>query len=319
MLPSKWLFIPLLLMFVMPLAGAGTTNPAVEALLDTAVRLVENTQYNEAASTLERALRISPKDAEIWHLLGQVRLHQGQHSQAQAMAEKSSTLAGKNSSLKQRNRQIIQIAQQLSDQKVPVATAVATLPQEESLPNKEESIIAPEPLVVPDQPTQKKSTVTIVDASKPRKNKTIKEPELLDETETQIASTQPRNRYRHQPPKPLALTSSPSHYNESEYDDSYEHEVHLIYDPGADSVVDNEHYYDHEPEFVHRTEPETLEFPHATVDFKRLLNGIQNNRPKEIARAIKIKRLQKKYKSPKYKKQKKQKKHRKKYTTHARY
>lgn len=50
-------------------------------------------RYTVAASTLERALRISPKDALIWQRLAAVRLEQGRWQLAVQMAAKSNSLA----------------------------------------------------------------------------------------------------------------------------------------------------------------------------------------------------------------------------------
>ncbi|MDJ0741163.1 MAG: tetratricopeptide repeat protein [Gammaproteobacteria bacterium] len=46
-----------------------------------------------AAVSLERALRISPDDAVLWHRLAAVRLSQGRYAMAVQMAAKSNTLA----------------------------------------------------------------------------------------------------------------------------------------------------------------------------------------------------------------------------------
>jgi cytochrome c-type biogenesis protein CcmH/NrfG len=56
---------------------------------------------------LERALRIEPRNAGIWHDLGQIRLHQRKFNQAESMAEKSNGLAGGNGALKARNWRLI--------------------------------------------------------------------------------------------------------------------------------------------------------------------------------------------------------------------
>ena len=85
-------------------------NKAVLALLDNAADAVEQGNLDQAASSLERALRIEPRNASIWHDLGQIRLHQRKFSQAESMAEKSNSLAGGNGSLKARNWRLIAVA-----------------------------------------------------------------------------------------------------------------------------------------------------------------------------------------------------------------
>ena len=85
-------------------------NKAVLALLDNAADAVEQGNLDQAASSLERALRIEPRNASIWHDLGQIRLHQRKFSQAESMAEKSNSLSGGNSSLQARNWRLIAVA-----------------------------------------------------------------------------------------------------------------------------------------------------------------------------------------------------------------
>ena len=50
--------------------------------------------YPLATSSLERALRINPNDADIWYELGRVKLGQGDYAQAQNMARRALALAG---------------------------------------------------------------------------------------------------------------------------------------------------------------------------------------------------------------------------------
>ena len=69
-------------------------------------------QLDAAAQTLERGLRISPKNAPLWSQLALVRLQQHRYGQAQALAAKSINLADGNRDLIRRNRQIISEAQQ---------------------------------------------------------------------------------------------------------------------------------------------------------------------------------------------------------------
>lgn len=85
-------------------------NPAVVALLDSAADYVSSGELEKAAASLERALRIEPKNASIWHDLGQIRLHQRQYEQAESLAAKSNSLAGNNDSLRIRNWRLIAAA-----------------------------------------------------------------------------------------------------------------------------------------------------------------------------------------------------------------
>lgn len=90
-------------------------NPAASALLEEASQQLESGQLDQAAATLERALRIEPDNAATLHYLGQVRLQQGQYQQAEALAARSNTRAGSNADLRHRNARLISAAQQSMD------------------------------------------------------------------------------------------------------------------------------------------------------------------------------------------------------------
>jgi tetratricopeptide (TPR) repeat protein len=85
-------------------------NQAVAALLDSADKYVKSKQLDKAGAALERALRIEPRNAGIWHDLAQIRLHQGQYQQAESLASKSNNLAGDNRGLQSRNWKVIAVA-----------------------------------------------------------------------------------------------------------------------------------------------------------------------------------------------------------------
>lgn len=85
-------------------------NQAVVALLDSADKYVKGGQLDKAGAALERALRIEPRNAGIWHDLAQIRLHQGQYQQAESLASKSNNLAASNRALQSRNWKLISVA-----------------------------------------------------------------------------------------------------------------------------------------------------------------------------------------------------------------
>ena len=85
-------------------------NQAVVALLDSADRYVKAGQLDQAGASLERALRIEPRNAGIWHDLAQIRLHQGQYQQVESLASKSNNLASGNNALQARNWKLIAAA-----------------------------------------------------------------------------------------------------------------------------------------------------------------------------------------------------------------
>lgn len=84
-----------------------SSNQAVIALLDKA-RLDTGAGQREAAgASLERALRIEPRNAWLWHELAQLRLTQGQYAQAIAIAQKSISFAARERPLQALNWRVI--------------------------------------------------------------------------------------------------------------------------------------------------------------------------------------------------------------------
>ena len=69
-------------------------NQAVLALLNTAQNLQLAGNFDQAAAFLERALRLEPRNAMLWHHLAQIRLSQGKWRDAIDLASKSNSLAG---------------------------------------------------------------------------------------------------------------------------------------------------------------------------------------------------------------------------------
>jgi tetratricopeptide (TPR) repeat protein len=82
-------------------------NRAVVALLDQAQTDNESGRREAADSSLERALRIEPRNPWLWHQLAQLRLDQGQYAQAITMARKSNSFAGNLSGVQAANWQVI--------------------------------------------------------------------------------------------------------------------------------------------------------------------------------------------------------------------
>lgn len=80
---------------------------AVVAFVDSAHAALADGRPEDAAATLERALRIEPRNPTLWHELAAVRLSQGQYEQAGSLATKSNALAGANKSLRARNWRLL--------------------------------------------------------------------------------------------------------------------------------------------------------------------------------------------------------------------
>jgi tetratricopeptide (TPR) repeat protein len=87
---------------------------AVATLLAKVETQEQQAHWERAAALLERALRIEPRNAQLWHRLAKVRLQQGRYAMAESLAQKSSALAGDDNALKRRNVELIEAARGLS-------------------------------------------------------------------------------------------------------------------------------------------------------------------------------------------------------------
>ena len=81
--------------------------PAVVALLDTAEQQANNGDLEAAAASLERAIRIDPRNPLLWYHLATVRLSQGDARSAEQLAVKSNSLASGNTVQQRRNWKLI--------------------------------------------------------------------------------------------------------------------------------------------------------------------------------------------------------------------
>lgn len=95
-----------------PSASPAPQPPAVVALLDNAGRQEKSGKLEAAAATLERAVRVDPRNPLVWHRLARVRLAQEQWKAAANMATKSNSLAGGDVALQRRNWSLIAEARQ---------------------------------------------------------------------------------------------------------------------------------------------------------------------------------------------------------------
>ena len=80
---------------------------AVLVLLDKAHTQSSSGQLDDAGSSLERALRIEPRNPMLWQELARVRLGQGHYRQAENLAAKSNSLAGEDRTLRAENWRLI--------------------------------------------------------------------------------------------------------------------------------------------------------------------------------------------------------------------
>ena len=80
---------------------------AVAGLMESARADTAAGRLPNAAATLERALRIEPRNAQLWHDLAEIRLRQRDYGQVESLAARSNTLAGSDASLRAANQRLI--------------------------------------------------------------------------------------------------------------------------------------------------------------------------------------------------------------------
>jgi tetratricopeptide (TPR) repeat protein len=86
------------------------TGRAVASLLAKADIKQGQARWEQAAELLERALRIEPRNAQLWHRLAKIRLQQGRYGMAESLAQKSNALARDDEALKRLNAELIAAA-----------------------------------------------------------------------------------------------------------------------------------------------------------------------------------------------------------------
>lgn len=89
-----------------------TSSPAVVALLGQAENQANSGDLDAAAASLERAIRIEPRNPLLWYHLATVRLAQQEAGQAEQLAAKSNSLAAGNRVQQSRNWRLIARARQ---------------------------------------------------------------------------------------------------------------------------------------------------------------------------------------------------------------
>ena len=95
-----------------PVRPATRETPAVASLMDSARVDAAAGRLANAAATLERALRIEPRNPRLWSELARVRLQQGEWAQAEQTALRSNSFAGNDSELRADNARIIAAARE---------------------------------------------------------------------------------------------------------------------------------------------------------------------------------------------------------------
>ena len=88
-------------------APPASDNNAVVALMDSARTDTASGKLDAAAASLERALRIEPRNPVLWQELARLRLQQGQYQQAEGFAARSNAWAGTNKAMLAENWRLI--------------------------------------------------------------------------------------------------------------------------------------------------------------------------------------------------------------------
>lgn len=98
-----------LIMLIIQITGCAVLQPspskntAVKELVSNAEKQAFSGEYGQASASLERALRIEPRNPALWQELARVRLNQGLYQQAESLAAKSNSLSSDNRRLRKNN------------------------------------------------------------------------------------------------------------------------------------------------------------------------------------------------------------------------
>jgi len=91
----------------LPEPAARTENLAIAGLLDGARADAAAGRLANAAASIERALRIEPRNPRLWQELARVRLKQGDYVQTESTAARSNSWAGGDNALRAENWRLI--------------------------------------------------------------------------------------------------------------------------------------------------------------------------------------------------------------------
>jgi Tfp pilus assembly protein PilF len=90
-----------------PAPAPSTTNAAVASLVSSARADAAAGRLVQAAASLERALRIEPRNPHLWQELARVRMKQGDYAQVESVAARSNSWAGGDNRLRAENWRLI--------------------------------------------------------------------------------------------------------------------------------------------------------------------------------------------------------------------
>jgi len=80
---------------------------AIAGLMESARSDAAAGRLPNAAASIERALRIEPRNPRLWQELARVRLQQGEFAQAESLAQRSNTWSGTDNRLRADNWRLI--------------------------------------------------------------------------------------------------------------------------------------------------------------------------------------------------------------------
>jgi cytochrome c-type biogenesis protein CcmH/NrfG len=86
---------------------ARSENTAVAGLMEPARADAAAGKLSTAAASIERALRIEPRNPRLWQELARIRLQQGQFAQVESVAARSNSFAGSDNALRAENWRLI--------------------------------------------------------------------------------------------------------------------------------------------------------------------------------------------------------------------
>ena len=90
-----------------PAPAPRVENVAIAGLMEGARADLAAGRLANAAASLERALRIEPRNPRLWQELARVRLKQGDYAQAEGVAARSNSWAGADNRLRAENWRLI--------------------------------------------------------------------------------------------------------------------------------------------------------------------------------------------------------------------
>ena len=92
---------------ILPVSDSRHLPDVIKALLKQSDTQYLNNDFTGSLATLERAIRINPRHAEVWSRMAQVYLKQGEFEQAREHAKRSNSVIKDNALLREFNNKII--------------------------------------------------------------------------------------------------------------------------------------------------------------------------------------------------------------------